>query len=182
MALLYDTGARIQETLDLKPSHFRLQSPAFVRLFGKGRRERICPLLPQTAQILAQFLNQQRKEGDNSRVFQNRYGKPLSSHGARYIFRKYVTRAAETMPGLCRLQVTPHILRHTKAMHLLQSGVPLVTIKEILGHADVSSTEIYATANTEMKRKALESVGSPSETQRKKRKMKPDLLAWLESL
>jgi site-specific recombinase XerD len=183
LILLYDTGARIQEILNLKARHCHLQPPAFIRIFGKGRRERFCPLLPQTAQFLDQFfVKQQCEKNEDSYIFQNRYGTALSSHGARYIMQKYVARAMETMPSMRRLRISPHTLRHTKAMHLLQSGTPLVTIKEILGHADITSTEIYVKIDIDMKRKVLEHAGCPSQVDQEMQPLKPKLLAWLESL
>ena len=81
-----------------------------------------------------------------------------------------------------RRRISLHTLRHTKAMHLLQSGVPLVTIKDVLGHADVRSTEVYVETNLEAKRRALEEAGTPSQESRRSGKISPDLLEWLESL
>ena len=182
-ALLYDTGARIQETLDMNPSDFHLVSPPFVRILGKGRKERICPLLPQTARLVAQFLNSEGRSLEEDRaLIQNRRGEKLTRQGARYILKKYLNRAAETMPALKRPHISPHTLRHSKAMHLLQSGVPIITIKDVLGHADVRSTEVYVQTDVEAKRKALELSGTPSRTTRGSRGIAPDLLKWLESL
>lgn len=97
-------------------------------------------------------------------------------------FRKYLTAAQQKMPSLARCGISPHTLRHTKAMHLLQSGLPLITIKDILGHADVKSTEVYVQIDLEMKRKALEHIGTPSRVRKSARHITPDLLKWLESL
>jgi site-specific recombinase XerD len=183
LALLYDTAARIQEMLDMKPSDFRLLSPAFVRVLGKGRKERLCPLLPQTARLVTQFLESQgRSPEDEGPLFQNRRGEKLTRQGASYVLKKYLERAAETMPSLNRPGISPHTLRHSKAMHLLQSGVPIVTIKDVLGHADVKSTEVYVQTDVEAKRRALEQSGTPSRPTRRSRGIAPDLLKWLESL
>jgi len=182
IALLYDTGARVQELLDLRPRDFRFASPAFVRLRGKGRRERLCPLLPQTARVVTQYLAARgRSLEDEQPLVRNRRGEPLSRHGARYLLAKYVTRAQVTTPSLKRSGISPHTLRHTKAMHLLQSGVPLVTIKDFLGHADLKSTEVYVQIDLEMKRKALTTTGTPCQS-RHRRQLPPDLIAWLEAL
>ena len=144
IALLYDTGARIQELLDLTPRDFRFASPPFVRLRGKGRRERLCPLLAQTARLVTRFLAATGRCKDEALpLLQNRHGERLTRHGAGYLLNKYVERTRALFPQLDRVRISPHTLRHTKAMHLLQSGVPLITIKDILGHADVKSTEIY---------------------------------------
>jgi len=183
LALLYDTGARVHEVLNLRPNDFRLERPAFVRISGKGRRERLCPLLPKTARIVGCFLAEQvpRLE-DSAPLFMNRSGQKLSRHGVRYLMRKYVAIAQAKMPCMGRPGISPHSLRHAKAMHLLQSGSPLTTIKDILGHADIKSTEIYVQADLEMKRKALELVGTPARVRKAKASIAPDLLQWLESL
>jgi len=144
LALLYDTGARIQEPLDLTPADFRLAAPPFVRIRGKGRRERLCPLLPQTARLVTRFLSMAARDvRDATPLVQNRHGEILTRHGARYLLRTYLRPACMSMPTLGRARISPHTFRHTKAIHLLQAGIPLVTIKDILGHADVRSTEIY---------------------------------------
>lgn len=183
LALLYDTGTRIQELLDMKPADFHLLSPAFVRVLGKGRKERLCPLLTQTARLVSRYFETQGySPGDDRPVFQNRRGQKLTRQGARYLLKKYLHSAAKAMPSLNRSGISPHTLRHTKAMHLLQSGVPIITIKDILGHATVTSTEVYVQTDPEVKRKALEKVGTPSRRAGRPRKITPDLLKWLESL
>lgn len=182
LALLYDTGARIQELLDLRPADFRLAAPAFVRLRGKGRRERLCPLLPQTSRLVRDYLGaHDRAAEDDQPLIRNRRGERLSRHGARYLLAKYLHRAETAAPSLKRAGISPHTFRHTKAMHLLQSGVPLVTIKDFLGHADLKSTEIYVQIDMEMKRKALMTTArSPSP--RRRGRLPPDLISWLEAL
>ncbi len=183
LALLYDTGARVQELLDLKPTDFRLESPAFVKITGKGGKSRLCPLLPQTARLVTSFLSgQKRTYEDNGPIFINHSGQKLSRHGIRYLLKKYLITAQQKMPSLARCGISPHTLRHTKAMHLLQSGLPLITIKDILGHADVKSTEVYVQIDLEMKRKALEHTGTLSRVRKSARHITPDLLKWLESL
>jgi site-specific recombinase XerD len=182
LALLYDTGARIQELLDLAPSDCRLAAPPFVRLRGKGRRERLCPLLPQTARLIARFVARTGRAADAATpLFAHRHGERLTRHGARYLLIKYLQRARPSMPTLNRPAISPHTLRHTKAMHLLQANVPLVTIKDFLGHADVKSTEVYVQVDLAMKREALTRVGSPASLPRNGRPSE-DLLSWLESL
>ena len=84
-----------------------------------------------------------RREDDTAPLIQNRGGQRLTRHGARYLLDKYVQRAQASLPSLARTRISPHTFRHTKAMHLLQSDIPLVTIKDFLGHADVKSTEVY---------------------------------------
>ena len=183
LALLYDTGARIQELLDLRPTDFRFDSPAFVKITGKGRRERLCPLLPQTARLVASFLSEQRRlRKYKDTLFMNHCGQKLSRHGVRYILKKYLSGAQQKIPALGRCGISPHTLRHAKAMHLLQSGLHLITIKDIIGHADVKSTEIYVQIDLEMKRKALERTGTPSRVKKLRCPLAPDLIKLLESL
>jgi len=183
LALLYDTGARLQEVLDLTPADCRLAAPPFVRILGKGRRERICPLLPQTIRLVTRFLVTTGRDGaDVTPLLQNRHGDILTRHGARYLLRKYLRLACASMPTLQRARISPHTFRHTKAMHLLQAGIPLVTIKDILGHADVRSTEIDVQIDVEMKREALAHTGTPTTTRAKRRRLPTDLIAWLDAL
>ena len=183
VALLYDTGARIQELLDLTPRDCRLDAPPFVRLRGKGRRERLCPLLPQTARLITRFLATEGRSVDGHEpLLHRKHGQRLTRHGARYLLAKYLDRARSSMPSLDRPGLSLHTLRHTKAMHLLQSGVPLVTIKDFLGHADLKSTEVYVQIDLEMKRRALEAAGTPSHARRGRAPLAPRLIKWLESL
>lgn len=183
VALLYDTGARIQELLNLAPCDIRFASPPFVRLCGKGRRERLTPLLPQTARLVRRFLAAAgRREDEVAPLIQNRNAQRLTRHGARYLLDKYVKRAQASLPSLARTRITPHTFRHTKAMHLLQSDIPLVTIKDFLGHADVKSTEVYIRSDLAMKRDALDRVGTPVRVGPKSHRLSKNLLDWLESL
>lgn len=183
LAVLYDTGARIQEVLDLTPRDFRFEAPAYVRVRGKGRRERLCPLLPQTARVVRRFsMTQGQSPDDGQPVFTNRRGIQLTRHGARYLLLKHLRHAAASMASLARPKISPHTLRHTKAMHLLQSGVPLITVKDFLGHVDLTSTEVYVQADLEMKRTALAVAGGPHAVPGRRLRMPSSLIAWLESL
>jgi integrase/recombinase XerD len=185
LSVLYDTGARVQELIDLNVGDIRLDAPAQVRLMGKGRKMRAVPLMDATVQILRDHRRENgldRPEHAEQPLFQNRQGGRLSRSGVRYLLQKYVELVRRDHPGLTQ-SVSPHSLRHTKGMHLLQSGVSLDIIRDFLGHADVKTTQIYAHANLEMKRKALEKVADvtplpkiPSWTQNK------TLLEWLHSL
>jgi site-specific recombinase XerD len=183
LSILYDTGARIQELLDLVPVDFHLDVPAFVGVRGKGRRERLCPLLPQSARLVREFLSAEGRELNDQQPFlQNGRGGRLGRHGARYILLKYLRRATRSMPALARVGISPHTMRHTKAMHLLQSGVPLVMVKDFLGHVDLKSTEVYVQADLDMKRKALGSTNGPQATPAPTPQLSPSLIKWLEAL
>lgn len=185
LSVLYDTGARVQELIDLNAGDVRLASPAQVRLMGKGRKMRAVPLMDATVQLLRDHLREtglNRPERADQPLFQNRRGERFSRSGVRYVLDHYVAEARKNDPAFTQ-SVSPHVLRHTKGMHLLQSGVSLEIIRDFLGHVDVKTTQIYARANLEMKRRALEKVTEdgvvqrmPSWTQNK------TLLDWLHSL
>jgi site-specific recombinase XerD len=182
LSLLYNTGARIQEALNLRPKDFHLASPAHVRLLGKGQKERIAPLWPETAHLLAAFLKRQPRDPDEH-LFRNRYGATLTASGFRFRLRHYAKAAAATQPLLIRKRVTPHIFRHTIAVHLVASGVDVTIIRDWLGHAHLNTTNIYAAANIETQRKALEQVVPRTRNSKPPRwKRDADLLAWLDSL
>ena len=138
--------------------------------------------LPVVAQLIRRFLatNGRRIDGQEP-LFQNGRGTRLGRHGARYILLKYLRQAASSMPSLGRPAISPHTLRHTKGMHLLQSGVPLVMVKDFLGHVDMKSTEVYVQADLDMKRRALESATGPQPTQPADA-LPSGLIEWLESL
>lgn len=180
LALLYNTGARIQEALDVCPDAMRFEAPAQVRLFGKGRKERVCPLWPETVQLLKALLKRQPRAGIDP-VFTNRYGKPLGACGVRFKLRQYVQAAAKQEPSLAHKRISPHSMRHTTAVHLVASGVDVTVIRNLLGHIHLNTTNHYARANMDTKRKALEQLSQrPGKPPRWKRDS--DLLAWLDSL
>jgi integrase/recombinase XerD len=158
LSLLYDTGARVQELVDLSVRDVRLDSPAQIRLTGKGRKTRVVPLLSATVELLAKYMREHRLDGPeriDSPLFFNRLGEHLSRSGVRYLLMKYTENARKEKPSLPD-KISPHTLRHSKAMHLLQAGNPAPVIQAILGHADIRSIDIYARADIEMKRRALE--------------------------
>lgn len=182
MSLLYNTGARIQEALDLRPQDVHFKSPAHVRLMGKGRKERISPIWPEIADLVTALMRRQPRKPDEP-IFVNRYGEPLTASGFRFRLRQYVEAAAKTVPTISNKRVTPHIFRHTTAVHLVAAGVDVTVIRSWLGHAQLNTTNHYAQANLETKRKALEQVDPklrPAKPPRWKRDA--DLLAWLDSL
>ncbi len=181
LALLYNTGARIQEALDLCPRAIRLKPPAYVRLYGKGKKERLCPLWPETADLIAALLQRTPRREDQP-MFVNRYGDPLGAAGVRYKLRHYVQAAAQQVPSLMDKRVTPHMFRHSAAVALVASGVDVTVIRSLLGHVHLDTTNRYAQANLETKRKALEQIveGRPDEPARWKGN--DELLEWLDTL
>jgi site-specific recombinase XerD len=182
LAFLYNTGARIQEALDLCPASLRLESPAQVRLMGKGRKERLCPLWPETAALLRGLLQRVPRSSDQ-RIFVNRYGEPLGAAGVRFKLGQYTRRAQKKIPSLTSKHVSPHTFRHTAAVHLVTAGVDVTVIRSWLGHASLDTTNHYARASVETKRKALEKVAGSSRPGKVPRwKRDAELMVWLDSL
>jgi site-specific recombinase XerD len=182
LAFLYNTGARIQEALDLCSQAIRFKSPLQVRLFGKGRKERVCPLWPETIALLAALLKRQPRAQDEP-IFVNRYGEPLGAAGVRFKLAQYVRSAAEKLPSLKCKKITPHTFRHTVGVHLIAAGVDVTVIRNLLGHASLDTTNHYAQADLETKRQALSRVATGARPAKPPRwKSDQDLLAWLDSL
>ena len=164
MVVLYDTAARVQELIDLKIKDVRISNPSVVTLNGKGNKKRQVPIMDKTKKLLKNYINNQRdsdaiSKGDNY-LFVNQKKQKLSRWGISYIINKYVKLAEKDPKFTISFPVTPHVFRHSKSVHLLQSGVNLIYIRDFLGHCDCSTTEIYARADTEMKRKAIEAAYS----------------------
>ena len=182
LSFLYNSGARIQEALDLCPEAIRFDAPNFVRLYGKGRKERICPLWPETVTLLRKLLERHPRAPDQ-RIFVNRYGEPLGASGVRFKLASYVGKASETVPSLRSKNVTPHSFRHATAVHLVAAGVDITVIRSWLGHVSLDTTNHYAQANLETKRKALEQVGAPAASNVPPSwKRDASLMEWLDTL
>jgi integrase/recombinase XerD len=182
---MFNTGARVQEVVDLRARDLQLVRPLQVRLCGKGRKERICPLLPDTAKVLQALLVELRIEPTSSQpLFRNRRGEPLTRFGVRYILRKYVQRATPSAPTLAAKRVHPHVLRHSSAVHFLQAGIDMVTISHWLGHASIDTTNRYTAVDLAMKRAALAKAGPLGDAVPALAAWRSDtsILAWLESL
>ncbi len=184
LATLYNTAARVQELADLCVRDIRLEDPAIVALTGKGRKTRHVPIDTNTTALLAAYLAERgldRPGRDDRPVFFNQHRAKLSRGGIAWILHKYQTQSAD--PALTDAQLSPHVLRHARAMHPCDAGVPLPYIRDILGHVDLSTTEIYARASTEAKRKALEAVyDQVVSADLPEWNQNPDLLTWLTSL
>jgi len=182
LCFLFNTGARIQEALDVCPNAVRFDSPTQVRLFGKGRKERICPIWPETASLLKALLKRQPR-ADNEPMFVNRYREPLGASGVRFKLRQYVAAAATQVPSLMSKKASPHRLRHAMAVSLVAAGIDVTVIRSWLGHVSLDTTNRYAQASVETKRQALETVDPVVRGQRIPRwKPNADILVWLDSL
>ena len=155
LSVLYDSGARVQEITDLKLKDIRLTNPAMVTLTGKGRKARQVPLMKDTCKLLDTYIRNFNLESEplTSPLFFNKKRQALSRYGVTYILKKYASQAE--LDGNAK-KISPHVLRHTKAMHLLRAGVNMIYIRDFLGHVDISTTEVYARIDAEMKRKVFE--------------------------
>jgi site-specific recombinase XerD len=182
---MFNTGARVQEILDVRPRDLRLDPPRQVRLEGKGHKERVCPLWPLTAEVLRAFLAESGMDpAAAAPLFRNHRGEPLTRFGVRYLLRKHIRTAQSCAPSLRAKRVHPHMMRHTAAVHLLQAGVDLVTISHWLGHASVETTNRYATVDLETKRAALARAHPLAEADTGLATWRKDasILEWLEAL
>ncbi len=187
MVVLYDAGARVQELIDLKVSDVRLVQPATITLTGKGNKKRNVPIMAKTRSILEGYMaeNHLLETGrQQSPVFYNSRYQAFTRPGITYILGKYLKQAKlshknEVFPE----QLHPHMLRHSKALHLLESGVNLIYIRDLLGHVSVTTTEIYLKFDTELKRKALEAA-YPQVTSGDTPAWEEntDILQWLQNL
>ena len=162
LSTLYDTAARVQEIWDLNTSDIRAARPMVVTLRGKGSKTRRVPLMDPTARLVQDYLHQRAPHrgigADADPLFNGPEQTRLTRWGVTKILARHVQSLRRRDPGYAAgLNVTPHVIRRTRAMHLLQAGVNLIYIRDLLGHADVSTTEIYARADAEAKRKAIES-------------------------
>jgi len=183
LATMFNTGARVQEILDLRTCDLHLDKPCQVRLFGKGRKERVWPLWPQTATLLRELCAERQLDVRTAMpLFVNQRRQPLSRFGVCYILGKYLTRAQATMPSLKGKRLHPHSMRHSTAVHLLKSGVDLSTIGQWLGHASVNTTNKYATIDLDLKRQALAQADSPATESLAGWRNDATILEWLESL
>ena len=187
IVLLYDAGARVQELIDLKVCEARLANPATITLTGKGNKKRNIPIMSKTRNLLQGYMDENHllENGrQQSPLFCNSRYHAFTRPGITYILNKYFKQAKlshndEVFPD----RLHPHMLRHSKALHLLESGVNLLYIRDLLGHVSVTTTEIYLKFDTELKRKALEAaypqiiIGEVPEWE-----VNSDILQWLQNL
>jgi integrase/recombinase XerD len=177
---LYNSGARVSEVITLKRAQVCFGASTFVQLIGKGRKERTIPLWPNTAQVMKAWF---AELGDDTGplAFPNARGKALSREGVDYRLQHAIQQALPACPSLATKNITPHVIRHTTAMHLLQAGVDIATIALWLGHESIETTPMYLQADLAMKEKALEKL-DPLEGGWKRFQADDPLLTFLTSL
>jgi integrase/recombinase XerD len=182
LLLLYNTGARVSEIVHLEIPDVRLDGAGQVKLFGKGRKTRLCPLWSETAKELRTYLLHRRpKEPQTQQIFLDANGHPITRFGIRHVIERYAARALRTCPSMACKTITPHSIRHTTAMHLLRSGNDVNMVSYWLGHADINTTHVYIEIDMKMKREMIEKAGAPTVTKVRPWK-KPDVLEWLDRL
>jgi len=188
LSTLYDTAARVQEICDLNTADVRAARPMLITLHGKGSKTRRVPLMDPNARLLQDYLHRRTRHpgvgADADPLFQGPHQTRLTRWGVTKILARHVQSLRGRDPGYAPgMNITPHVIRRTRAMHLLKAGVNVIYIRDLLGHADVSTTEIYARADPETKRKAIENAYEsltpellPSWTADR------DLLEWLDQI
>lgn len=185
LTVLYDTAARVSELSDIRIKDVCITTPYTITLHGKGNKIRTVPIMKQTAALLESYFKENKIDirfHSDLPLFYNNRRQKLTRSGIAYIVQKYADNArnlSETIPS----KISPHIFRHTKAMHLVQANVNPIYIKDFLGHADISTTEIYARADNEMKRSALEKAALQLDLPKSSNwEHDTDLIDWLSSL
>jgi integrase/recombinase XerD len=176
------TGLRLSEMIGLCRGDVELGTGPHVRCVGKGRKERATPLTRQAAEVLKAWFREPARQGSNLIVFPNARGGKLSPDGVQYLLAKHILVAQRRCPSLQQKRVTPHLLRHTAAMELLQAGVDRSVIALWLGHESVETTQIYLDAHLALKEEALAKT-APA-TLKSAGRYRPDdqLLAFLKGL
>ena len=185
LSLMFNTGARVSEIVGLQTTDLCLTSPCSVLLRGKGRKERTCPLWPETAALLQKYIQHRGLPPTQSvPLFLNDRGGRLTRFGIRLTLNKHIATAAQQRSSLKHKRLHPHSVRHSTAVHLLRSGVDLSTIAHWLGHVSVNTTNKYLSLDLEAKREALAKAKPLLTGRRCSGKWRKDrnLIAWLEAL
>jgi site-specific recombinase XerD len=177
---LYNSGARVSEITRLKRAQVCFDNRTFLQLCGKGRKERTIPLWAETGRVLRAWFQELGEYAPNI-AFPSVRGQPLSRDAVDYLLKQAVQRAIPACPSLATKKISPHVIRHSTAMHLLQAGVDIATIALWLGHESIETTHVYLQADLAMKEKALGKL-DPIESEWKRFQADDPLLAFLSSL
>lgn len=183
--LFHSSGARVQEVADLQLADVRRDAGPTVRLTGKGGKVRVIPLWPQTVAAVDHYLTVRQRAGiESDHLFVNRKGQPMTRFGIGRRVALLARKAAPACPSLCGRTVTPHVFRHTTALHLLEAKNDIAVVKDWLGHADLKTTCAYLEVSIGRKRAALEKVPPPdgSEPAELPQWKQPKLMAFLSGL
>jgi site-specific recombinase XerD len=180
LLLMYNTGARVSEIATLRVDDLRLEDGGYVQIRGKGRKQRSVPLWRRTLKLLKRWLKH-TKASPQAPLLPNAGGGPMTRAGISQRLERAVVTAAKSDLSLLKLSISPHTIRHTTAMHLLQSGVDLSMIAMWLGHESLQTTHQYLDADLESKRRALACLEPPRVRQQRRSQAKP-LMRFLEEL
>jgi len=181
-ALLYNTGVRASEIVGVSLTDLRLDEAPQVKLLGKGKKHRSCPLWPETADALKDYLQKRApRDPQQQQLFLNANGAGITRFGIRHIIRKYAAKAGGECVAMTGKRVSPHTIRHTTAMHLLRAGNEINMVSYWLGHADINTTHVYLEIDMEMKRQMLEKARAPAVNQALPWQQ-PGILDWLSRL
>lgn len=178
LLFLYNAGARADEAARLTVADLDLGPSPAAKVLGKGNKGRLCPLWSSTAGVLKTLV--ETRDGHEP-VFLNRRRAGITRFGVYDLVKRYAARAAQRVPSIAAKRVSPHVIRHTTAVHLLRAGVDINTIRAWLGHVSLDTTNIYAEVDLAMKAKALNECSIPDKARRSWRK-EPGLMAFLRSL
>jgi len=160
LLLLYDSAARAGELVNVKAGDVYIDKAPTIKLFGKGSKTRVVPITRQTADTLRGYMKENSIRKAEQYLFTNRTGDKLTTMGVSYILKKYVTTGKSKHPHMFNAPISPHLLRSTKASHLIQGGANIYYIRDFLGHSSVVTTERYARNNPEVVRKAIDQASS----------------------
>ena len=183
LCVLYDTAARVSEICSLCIEDVRFENPPHIRIMGKGMKVRAVPILPATAQNLKKYLTEMHMlapEKSHLPLFMNRNGQKLTRAGVMYILNKYAKAASVIDPSVPE-KIPPHLMRHTKAMHIYDADNDLVHVRDFLGHSDIKTTDIYARSSLTMKQKALERVSDSPVPSMPSWQKSRSTMEWLKS-
>lgn len=186
LLFLYNTGARVTEVANLRIEQLVLTAPPQVRLFGKGGKWRTCPLWEATVRALEQLLSERDAKDPKAAVFTDAMGEPLTRFGIYKRVRRYASAIEKTPAVPQRRRITPHVFRHTAAVHLLEAGAEVNVIRGWLGHVSLDTTNRYAEITLRMKEDALQLCEPPTLAAKQHRKPAwqedASLMSWLSSL
>ena len=182
LTLLYETGARVSELINIKLKDINLMNKPYIVLHGKGDKTRSIPISKDVLNMINIYITRFKIYEQNNYLLGSKYSNKISRFGVQHIIDTYVKKAKEKYPNYFTQKITNHSFRHSRAMHLLESGVNLIYIRDILGHKSITTTEIYAKTNPEIKRKAIEENSQSINAKNKySNATKNDLLNWLKN-
>lgn len=183
LLIMYEAGVRVSELVNIKIEDFHMERPYYLKIVGKGKKERIIPLSKEVIIKVRNYIkvNKWERKPKNALMFPNHQNDSLSRQAVTDILKKYSDKAKRKDSNLIPNKVTPHVFRHSKAMHLLQNGVNLIYIRDFLGHSSVITTEIYAKANSKAKQEAIEKAFQQIYPEEEPEWTNPNTLEWLKN-